>query len=121
MAKRKHLTDRRKVSKRINTYFKNHPRAKDDTTPKKIPSIPKLMYNFGKAIVKDSIGGRVRVPLGVFAYRINQCNDCDEREGDKCTNNKCGCRLTKKCWWAKEECPQDPPRWKQWDGPKNGV
>tara|TARA_R110000824_G_scaffold23260_8_gene83776 strand:+ start:1033 stop:1281 length:249 start_codon:yes stop_codon:yes gene_type:complete len=72
---------------------------------KKGPGKLKKAKNFGKAVVKHVAGGCKRVSLGKYAERLSICNKCEYKKEDECI--KCGCILSKKAWWATEDCPEN--------------
>lgn len=78
---------------------------------KKLPSTPKILKNFAKAVVKHVANGLETVSLPTYQNRLNICNKCEMRSENRCTHEECGCFIDKKAWWASEECPLD-----KWDG-----
>jgi hypothetical protein len=105
----------RKVTWRVNQFFENNPQADMSKPPRELPPFPVVINNFRKAVTKDIVGGRKRVPLEVYLQRITECTNCIFRQGKRCSHPGCGCYLGKKCWWATEKCPnKDSPRWVEW-------
>jgi len=99
------------VTWRVNKFFENNPQADMSRSPRKLPSFPKVVDNFRKAVIKDIKGGRKRVTLEEYFARITECTNCVMRQKKRCSHSDCGCWLAKKCWWANEKCPADEPRW----------
>ena len=70
------------------------------------PSSVRLAKNFGRAIINHIKDGLTKVSLQLYQKRLNTCNNCEEfyHEG-RCLHPDCGCFLSKKAWWASENCP----------------
>ena len=72
-----------------------------------LPPTGKMVKNFAKALVKHVGDGLRKSNLDLYKNRINICNGCDLREGNRCTHELCGCFIDKKAWWMSEKCPID--------------
>jgi len=72
---------------------------------KKLPDKGQMVMNFIKAVAKHVADGMRKLTLDQYVERLNVCNTCDLRSGNRCTHPDCGCYLDKKAWWASEECP----------------
>lgn len=92
---------------------KVHKQLQGSGSSKKLPSIVVMGGNLVKAVAKDVVNLRKRVDSEIYQKRINQCNVCDMRNGDRCTSPKCGCFISTKAWWESERCEEG-----KWDNIK---
>ena len=70
----------------------------------KISIITKIK-NFSIACIRRFSTGMKNVSETEYIERITTCNNCDYRKDDECL--KCGCIISKKAWWASEDCPEN--------------
>ena len=70
-----------------------------------MPSTPRLIKNFTKAVVKHAKDGFNKVTVEEYNRRLQICGKCELREENRCSHVKCGCFLKRKAWWASEKCP----------------
>jgi hypothetical protein len=78
----------------------------DRKTP---PGLLRKALNFSKALAEHAKAGMRLVEDTVYETRLELCLLCPERAHDTCS--KCGCPVDKKCSWAEQQCPADPPKW----------
>lgn len=67
------------------------------------PGIIEIGTNFIKSTAKHIMNGGKSVSKEVYEERLNICNGCEHREGNKC--RRCTCNLSMKCARPLEECP----------------
>lgn len=70
------------------------------------PSLGRKAWNFTKALTEHVVTGAKTVSKEVYEQRLNICNDCPSRDGNKCTELGCGCNLMLKCKWKTQACPK---------------
>lgn len=73
------------------------------------PGIIDIGISFLKSTAKHIMNGGKSVSKEVYEERLNICNGCEYRAGNKCT--LCTCNLSMKCARPKERCPLNPPKW----------
>jgi hypothetical protein len=81
-------------------------RAEDRKQP---PGLMRKALNFSKALADHARAGMKLVDDETYEKRLELCLLCPERAHDVCS--KCGCPVDKKCSWAEQSCPADPPKW----------
>ena len=69
------------------------------------PNVIRKAWNFGKAITGFISNSGKKVSKEEYEDRLEQCDSCLFRDGNKCLHKKCGCLLTKKAQWKSESCP----------------
>jgi hypothetical protein len=82
--------------------------------PNKMPSLPRLARNFGKALVESAKNRFRRVSKDIYDNRMRVCKKCpsdmvvlkDERPY-RCSHESCGCFLVAKLLLESEECPEE--------------
>ena len=79
------------------------------------PGLFKKIWNFSKALKNHVSDGARAVSDEVYEKRLNECDQCVYREGNKCLHASCGCNLTHKAKWNSEQCPIG--RWQHDDQP----
>jgi hypothetical protein len=78
------------------------------------PNIVRKAWNFGKAITGFISNSGAKVSKEDYEKRLEQCDGCIFRDGNKCLHKSCGCFLTKKAQWSSQDCPLG--RWPKQDG-----
>lgn len=93
----------------------------DDVKNQNIKHSPGLIHkivNFTSAVVNHAINGFQNVPEDVYQQRLTLCqsNQCGYYKENRCTHQKCGCRLAgdliAKLRWSSEKCPVG--KWESW-------
>ena len=70
---------------------------------KKMPSLGKQAWGFAKAVTNHIKSGAAHTSEELSKARLEVCDTCDKRSGDKCV--ECGCFLASKAKWASSDCP----------------
>ena len=83
--------------------------SRDDAEKVQPPGAVRKMVNFTKALAEHAKNGMRLVDDAVYDSRLELCIVCPNRHYDSC--GICGCPVDKKCSWASEQCPADPPKW----------
>ena len=68
-----------------------------------MPSLFQKAKNFFKALFIHIKTGMNKVSGRVYMKRLEICNSCEFKRGDRC--GKCGCLLFPKAKWKTSECP----------------
>ena len=68
-----------------------------------MPSIFQQIINFIKALYIHVKTGMNKVSGRVFMKRLDICNVCPHKRGERC--GKCGCLLIPKAKWKTSTCP----------------
>lgn len=79
--------------------------------PHRGPSLFKMAQNLGKAVVRHVKDGNREVTQEEYGARLSVCIGCEFHKNGRCLHANCGCFLTKKAWWASEDCPEQ--KWPQ--------
>jgi len=69
-----------------------------------------VMAYFSMALVRWAMAGLPVVPANTHDDRQSKCGVCPHRKGAWC--KKCKCLIKLKTKLATEECPDSPPRWR---------
>lgn len=103
----------------VGTGTTIRPHIVKPSTPK-LPSIPRLGYNFAKAVGRRAVAVAQGKPTEVSAEeqqrRLGLCGRCPLvlLPQWRCRHVNCGCWLRRKAKWATEDCPEncwkDPTR-----------
>lgn len=77
--------------------------------PLRLPSLPRQAWNLARALAEFVADGCQRVDAEAYRLRLETCDACDARRGNRCL--KCGCRLSLKARGRAFRCPLDkwPP------------
>ena len=70
---------------------------------KKMPSLGKQAWGFTKALANHIKSGAAHASEELYKARLEVCDTCDKRSGDRCI--ECGCSLPAKAKWATSDCP----------------
>ena len=70
---------------------------------KKMPSLGKQAWGFTKALANHIKSGAAHASEELYKARLEVCDTCDKRSGDRCI--ECGCNLPAKAKWATSDCP----------------
>ena len=73
------------------------------------PSLPRQAWNLARALAGFVADGCKTVTEEQYRRRLEICDGCDQRRGNRCT--KCGCRLSLKARGRAFRCPSD--KWPQ--------
>lgn len=72
---------------------------------RQLPPPSKMVWNFAKAVARHIQDGGTKVSKEEYARRLEICDTCPLRQGNRCTHMNCGCRLDLKARWRSENCP----------------
>ncbi len=89
----------------ISHTIVNHGLTVIGRLPKDKPKLPgtiKIGANFAKALAAHVVDGAQKSEPAVFEHRLQQCELCDQRNGDRCA--VCGCFIAKKAEWKEQVC-----------------
>jgi len=82
----------------------------DPEDKKKLPSGPRMAFNYAKALAKHTLTGRKVLSEEQVMARLDVCSLCDQRSDNRCA--VCGCFLDEgpndmegKALWADQDCP----------------
>ena len=77
--------------------------------PGRPPSLPRQAWNLARALAEFVADGCQTVDEAQYRLRLEICDACDARRGNRCL--KCGCRLSLKARGRAFRCPLDkwPP------------
>jgi len=78
------------------------------------PSLPRLAKNFFTSMAKNAWNGFKTVSQERYDARLDICEGCQFRSGNRCLHLDCGCYLSEKAALEAEDCPD-----KEWS--KRGV
>ncbi|NUQ65977.1 MAG: hypothetical protein HUU20_26245 [Pirellulales bacterium] len=67
------------------------------------PSLPRQAWNLARALAEFVADGCRTVTAEEYRGRLEMCDACDERRGNRCM--KCGCRLSLKARGRAFHCP----------------
>ena len=70
---------------------------------KKMPSLGKQAWGFTKALANHIKSGAAHASEELYKARLEVCDTCDKRSGDRCI--ECGCSLPAKAKWGTSDCP----------------
>ena len=88
------------------------PNTNAKQTPKgRFPSVHRQVWNLARSLADFVADGCKTVTKEAYARRLEICDACDERRGNRCL--KCGCRLALKARGQAFRCPRD--RWPDTD------
>ncbi len=85
--------------------------SRDDAEKVQPPGAIRKMVNFSKALAEHARDGMRLVDDKTYNERLELCIVCPNRHYDSC--GLCGCPVDKKCSWASEQCPANPPKWEK--------
>lgn len=87
------------------------------------PGLVQMAQNFGKSMLKQAgatlAGKPTFVPSDVYKSRLEICGACEYFKKGRCT--LCGCNSALKTQLSTSVCPDNPPRWGEWQPPSTGV
>ena len=75
----------------------------EDLLPKQAPPLGRQLWNFAKAVTDFVADGMKTVSAEEYAERLAICDECPERQDNRCL--ECGCRLSLKAQGRAFECP----------------
>lgn len=67
-----------------------------------LPPVTKMALNYAWALVKHAATGMQHVDGYEYHRRLDICQGCELRAGDRCTD--CGCWLKEKALWKEQRC-----------------
>lgn len=67
------------------------------------PSLPKQAWNLARSLADFVADGCKTVDDATYKVRLEVCDGCDQRNGNRCL--KCGCRLSLKAKGRAFRCP----------------
>lgn len=79
----------------------------------KYPNTVQLAKNFIEAVIRYASSGFVNVNENEYKERLAICigtnnnTPCEYYDNGRCKHVDCGCFLSKKAWWASENCPEN--------------
>jgi hypothetical protein len=71
------------------------------------PGVLQLGANFAKAVKEYTQAGMKNVSEEIYKQRLETCEGCPFKKGNRCQHKSCGCNLAVKAKWASEKCPMD--------------
>ena len=84
--------------------------VEEPTGPKVVelkgPGVLRMGWNIATAIAGFVASGGKTVSEEVYKQRLEICDTCPLREGNRCSAKSCGCILEKKAKLASEKCPE---------------
>lgn len=106
----------RKLTRNQRRMIRRHPhlaesiRGEGNGQTTSGPGIVHQAVNYGKAVVRYHRNHGWMLPLEMseprmMACRTNKCGKYNEKK-DKCSHQKCGCKISEKATWSTESCPE---------------
>lgn len=85
----------------------NRPTSEEpaDPRPLKPPSLPRQAWNLARSLADFVADGMHTVTADQYRQRLEICDACDRRRGNRCM--ECGCRLSLKARGRAFRCPLD--------------
>ena len=81
----------------------NTPGKLEDTQWHKPPSLSRQAWNLARSLADFAADGFKTVTEDQYRERLEICDTCDHRRGNRCL--KCGCRLSLKACGRAFKCP----------------
>lgn len=75
----------------------------EDLIPRPAPSLGQQLWSFAKSVADFIADGMKTVSPEEYAERLAICDECPERQGNRCL--QCGCRLSIKAKGRAFQCP----------------
>lgn len=79
------------------------PESSSSLVVRPMPSLARQAWNLAQSLADFVADGCKTVPAELYRLRLEICDTCEERQGNRCT--KCGCRLSLKARGRAFRCP----------------